>query len=123
MKNNIAVFVLTLAVTLGIFALPATAGDDAVSQITGSADAGVPAICSSVLRPKTRYAIQPNVDVYVRVSPAATGYDATSANVKVVAGTLYDTPTTSTQNYICVKPVTAAASNTVQIFQYRGPQE
>lgn len=126
--KNITVFIASLLLTLAVCSLPARAGDDPVSQLTFSADAGAGNECSAALRPKTHYAVQTTVDVYVRVSApiqsdGGTLDPATSANVKIAAGKLYDLWTTQTQTRICVKAVTAGASASLNIFQFRGPQE
>lgn len=124
MKRNLAVFFTSLALVTGFCAMPSMAGDDPAFQLTMSADAGNGAECTAVLRPKTKYAVQPTVDTYVRVSPVGDGgTTATSSSVKVAAGKLYDTPTTQTQRYICGKPVSAGAASTLNGFIYRGPTE
>lgn len=127
MKARI-LFVLALAAgifLLGLmFAGAAQAGDDPVFQLVMSADAGSGAECTGILQAKTRYAVQPTVDTYVRVSlNGDAGVTATSASVKVAAGKLYDTPTTATQRYICGKPVSAGAQSALNGFINRGPTE
>lgn len=120
--RNFAVVLFAVTVVLGLYSIPAQAGDDAIAQITVSADAGAGNECSAILRPKTNYAIQPGVDVYVKMGTDG-GAQASSVNVKVEAGKLYDTPTTATQRYICVKPVANGSASSVNIFQYRSPTE
>lgn len=100
-----------------LFALPALAGDDPVAQVSYTDTAG----CSSALKPKTKYAVQPTTDAYVRVTKDTTNATATSNSVKIAADKLYDVATTSEQVYICCLQVSASGS--CKIFQNRGPTE
>lgn len=124
MKQNLAVFAVAAALTLAIlFAPSAQAGDDPVTQLTLSADAGAGAECTAILQPKTHYAVQPTVNVYVRVSSDGSSVTATSASVRVDSGKLYDVWTTATQRYICCKPVAAGAASACNVFKYREGRE
>lgn len=98
-------------------ALPALAGDDPVAQVSYTGTAA----CSSALRPKTKYAVQPTTDAYVRVTSNTTNATATSNSVKIAADKLYDVATTSTQVYICCIRVTA--DGTCKIFINRSTGE
>ena len=112
MKTNLTVFAVAALLTLALFSLPASAGDDPVQQLVLPADGGVVAVCSTILRAKINYAVQPGADSYVSVSQTGDGGAgvATSANLLVGANKLYDAPTTASQRYICCKR--AAASTT-----------
>jgi hypothetical protein len=105
---------LLFAVLLPTFAF---AGDDPVTQVAYTGTAG----CSAALKPKTKYAVQPTTDAYVRVTSDTTNATATSNSVKVAADKLYDVATTSTQTYVCC--VQVSASGTCKIFLFRGPTE
>jgi hypothetical protein len=106
-----------LFLLLALVASVSFAGDDPVTTLayTGTAT------CTSALRPKTKYAVQPTTDAYVRVTSSTTLATADSSSVQVAAGKLYDTPTTKDQVYICCVQVTASGS--CKIFINRGPTE
>lgn len=95
----------------------AYAGDDPVTQLAYTGTAA----CTTALKPKTKYAVQPTTDAYVRVTSDTTNATATSNSVKVAADKLYDVATTSTQTYVCC--VQVSASGTCKIFLFRGPTE
>lgn len=108
------------ALVVFLVACAAFAGDDPRTSVAYSGTQG----CTAALRPKTWYAIQCTTDCYVRMQEANTadaGMSVNTSSVKVPAGKLYDTPTTSTQVYICV--VQSAASGTMNVFLHRGPTE
>lgn len=120
MKQNLAVFLIAAVLTLTmLFAPNAQAGDDPATQVTLSADAGAGAECTGALKPKTHYAVQPLVNAYVRVTSNTTAATATSTSVRIDANKLYDVWTTSTQVYICAKPVAAGAASSFNVFLYR----
>ena len=124
MKQNLAVALTAFLITVGILSIPsAQAGDDPVTQLGLSADAGANSECTAALRPNTHYAVQPTVNVYVRVSTASGSEAATSANVRVDANKLYDVYTTTTQTKICCKPVAAGAASTCNVFRYSSVRE
>ena len=109
-----------------LFALPARAGDDARQQLVLPADGGVVAVCSTLLRPKTNYAVQPGADSYVAVSKTGDGGIGlvTTSNVLVGANKLYDVATTSDQQYICCKRAAASATAAnCNILEYRGKDQ
>lgn len=117
MKKLVAV----TAISAVLVALAAFAGDDPVTQVAYTDTQG----CTAILRPKATYAVQCTTDCYVRVQEAATA-DAgisvgSSTSVKLAADKLYDTPTTSTQRYLCA--VRSTASGTMKVFLYREPRE
>lgn len=117
MKN----LALTLAAFLVTSAFIALAGDDPVTQIAYTDTQ----ICSSALRPKTKYAVQCTTDCYVRMQAgnvADAGVSVGSAtSVKLAADKLYDTPTTSDLVRVCV--VRVSSSGTAKLFINRGPNE
>jgi hypothetical protein len=102
---------------LTLLSLAAFAGDDPVAQVAYTGTAA----CSSALKPKTKYAVQPTTDAYVRVTSDTTNATATANSVKIAADKLYDLSTTQTQTFICCVQVTASGS--CKIFQNRGPTE
>lgn len=125
--QDILVAVVAFMATVAVLNIPsAQAGDDPAFALAYGADGGAGVECTGALRPKTRYAVQPTSNVYVRVttSPSQDGgvLSATTSSVRVDSGKLYDTPTTSLQLYICVKPV-SNGSGTLNGFIYRGPTE
>lgn len=106
-----------IALLLALASLTALAGDDPVTQLAYTGTAA----CTSALRPKTKYAVQPTTDAYVRVTSDTTNATATSNSVKIAADKLYDVATTSTQVYICCIRVTA--DGTCKIFINRSTGE
>jgi hypothetical protein len=105
----------TLAVLLSLTAL---GGDDYIATVAYTGTSA----CSSALRPKTKYAVRCTTDCYVRVSSLNSGSGlATTNNVLLAAGKLYDTPTTKDQVYICA--IQSAAGGNMLIYTNRGPQE
>ena len=105
------------ALLLALLSLTALAGDDPVAQVSYTGTAG----CSSALKPKSKYAVQPTTDAYVRVTSDTTNATATSNSVKIAADKLYDVATTSTQVYICC--VQVSASGSCKIFLNRSTGE
>lgn len=93
------------------------AGDDPVTQLAYTGTAA----CTTALKPKTKYAVQPTTDAYVRVTSDTTNATATSNSVKVATDKLYDVDTTSTQVYICC--IRVSADGTCKIFLYRKATE
>lgn len=113
-------FIAVIAATATLVAFVALAGDDPRAQVAYTATQG----CTAALRPKTKYAVQCTTDCYVRVQEVSTadaGMSVNTSSVKLLADKLYDTPTTSTQVYICA--VRVSASGTMNVFIYRGPNE
>lgn len=105
-----------IALSLALIATVAFAGDEPIAQVSYTGTAG----CSAILRPNTRYAVQPTTDAYVRVTSDTTNATATSNSVKVSADKLYDAWTTNAagKRYICCVQVSTAG--TCKIFLYEG---
>lgn len=97
-------------------ALTALAGDDYIATVAYTGTAA----CSSLLQPRTKYAVRCTTDCHIRVTDN-TSYTATSNNVLLAAGKLYDTPTTGTQRYICA--IRSAADGSMLVYKNRGPNE
>lgn len=109
----------TLLVLVGPASL-ALAGDDYVTSVAYTGTQG----CTAQLRPKMRYAVRCTSDCYVRMQQSAVadaGMSVNTSSMLLPSGKLYDTPTTSDQQYICV--VQSSASGTMHVYLYRGPQE
>lgn len=122
MKERIAfgslIFASLIALTL---ATPVMAGDDIVTNLTMSADAGAAVACTALLKLNTHYSAQPTVDTYIGTSPTNDGGAGliTSSNVLVGTNKLYDIWTTYDKPYICCKPAANGAASNCKIFQYR----
>jgi hypothetical protein len=106
-----------IAFLLTLLSLSALAGDDPVAQVAYTGTAA----CSAALKPKSKYAVQPTTDAYVRVTSDTTNATATSNSVKIAADKLYDLNTTSTQVFICC--IQVSASGSCKIFLNRGTGE
>lgn len=118
MKNALAGLVLIIAM-VGL-SWDAQAGDDFVATLSSTAPT---AVCSTVLTPRFKYAVQCNAAARVRMSTDGQP-DAGSGSylgVKVAADALYDTPTTYDQRYICVVATSGTAA--CDILLNRGTKE
>lgn len=103
---------------LALVATLALAGDDYMLTVAYTGTAA----CSAQLKAKTKYAVRCTTDCYVKVSSTGTAADtATTNNVLLSAGKLYDTPTTATQRYLCA--IQSTAGGNLLIYLNRGPQE
>lgn len=103
-------FALILAVLAAPFAL---AGDEPRQQVAYTGTQG----CTTILRPNTRYSVQPTTDAYVRVTNDTTNAPATSTvAVKITADKLYDVFTTTTKRYVCC--IQVSAGGTCKLFEY-----
>lgn len=111
MRNILTLItLLAAAVCLG--------GDDykATVSYTGTA------ACSTILRAKAKYAVRCTTDCHVHLSTTGSAADtATTNDVLLAAGKLYDAPTTSVQRYICA--IRSASSGDMLIYLNRGPTE
>ena len=114
--------ILFLGLVGGLVRMPnAYAGDDPVTALSMSVDAGAAEVCSSRLT-LNHYAVQPTVAAYVAATPVndgGVGLLDTTKHVKVGADKLYDVWTTSDRPYICCKPAVAGAASTCKILKYR----
>lgn len=102
--------ILSLAAVLATVAL---AGDEPVTTVNYTGTAA----CTAILKPNTRYAVQPTTDAHVRVTNDTTNATATTSSVKVGTDKLYDVYTTRTKRYICA--IQASANGTLRVFEYQ----
>ena len=117
MKQNIAVFAVAAVLTLGLCSLPASAGDDYQQTVAYTGTAA----CSTILRPKAKYAVRCTTDCHVKVTVLAATSTATTNDVKLLADKLYDLPTTANQRYICA--IQASAGGNALIYLNRSTVE
>ena len=117
MKTRILHLVATLGVLATIWAAIAVAGDVRVEQINAvnSIDAGS---CSSRLRAHTKYSIQCEPTVYVRLTHSDAGIPS-RGDVIVPGEKLYDFDTTLEERYICVSSPDAGDAKGCSIFERR----
>lgn len=102
---------------MAALALVALAADD--YQAGMDITTGASNVCV-IARPKTNYSVRCTADAYVRTSPVNDGgIPATSKDVLVTAGKLYDIPTSSSDNAICALQSTASGSCYFYIFRSR----
>lgn len=101
MKTNLAVFALAAVLTMATLSW---GGDDYQQTV---AYTGTQA-CSTILKPKTKYAVRCTTDCHVKVTSSVG--TATTNDVKLLADKLYDLPTTATQRYICAIQVSAGGN-------------
>ena len=103
---------------LALLSLVAFAGDDYIQTVAYTGTAA----CSTILPAKRKTAIRCTTDCYVKMSSTGTAVGtATTNDMLVAAGKLYDTPTTATQRYICA--IQSAAGGNMLIYLNRGTQE
>jgi hypothetical protein len=106
---------LALLLLVATFAL---AGDDYQQTVAYTGTAA----CSTQLRAKVKYAVRCTTDCYVHLSSTGTATDtATTNDVLLSAGKLYDAPTTSGQRFICF--IQSAAGGNGLIYLNRGTWE
>jgi hypothetical protein len=105
MKKLIALVVL--AATVAIAADDYQPGKDIT---TGAASACV------AVSPKTSYSVRCTQDAYVKATYDGTVDPATSKDVLVTAGKLFDVPTKANQGFICAIQSTAAGACYLYIF-------
>jgi hypothetical protein len=110
MRNILTLFTLLAAAVC-------LAGDDFIASVSYTGTAA----CSSQLRAKGKYAVRCTTDCHVRVSRNGTTDLATTDDVLLSAGKLYDLPTTATQRYICA--IQSSANGAVKIYLNRSTQE
>lgn len=126
MKRNIlAGFTLVCCVLLMAFDVSrAFAGDDYVATVSSTSPA---VACSSALMTKRRYALQCNGTAYAHVASTGLLADggapdpATTNDVSVSSGSLYDFATTGTQSYVCV--LASAGTVACKVYLNRGTSE
>lgn len=126
MKKYASLWVWASIVFLGIIGsvnVPnAFAGDDPVTQLSMSVDAGSAVACTSARLTLGRHAVQPTVAAYVAASntnDGGIGIVTSIAHVKVPADALYDVWTTNDRPYICCKPAADGSPSTCKVLKYR----
>jgi hypothetical protein len=102
---------------LTLLAALALAGDDYQQTVAYTGTAA----CSTILRPKAKYAVRCTTDCHVKVTVLAATSTATTSDVKLLADKLYDLPTTANQRYICAIQVSAGGN--MFVYLNRGTSE
>lgn len=105
-KRVVAVGLFVFVAVAALITSHAYAGDDYQQRLVAD---GRTSTCSTILRPKTKYAVQCSQASYVAVTANPDGGITANTALKIAADAIYDVPTTYDQKYICVVGVASVS--------------